>query len=117
MSARAEIEITTNESVLVVPIQSVVERLPVTEEAEDDEGQSGEDPEEIQVVFVIDDSDEARQTEVETGISDATHIEILSGLEEGDRIVTGPYRALKDLAHEDALKVKEEDEEDDEDED
>ncbi len=116
MSARAEIEVTTQEQALVVPIQAVAQRLPLEKDAEsgaDVEGDPDDEAEEIEVVFVIDEADQARQTAVETGISDATHIEILSGLEEGDRVVTGPYRALKDLAHEDALKLKKEDDEED----
>ncbi len=34
----------------------------------------------------------ARQ--VRTGIQSETHIEILSGLEEGDQVVVGSYRAI-----------------------
>ena len=38
------------------------------------------------------------------GISSETHYEVLSGLEEGDEIVTGSYRAIsKDLAHNKAV--------------
>ena len=37
---------------------------------------------------------------VEVGISSETHYEVLSGLEKGEKIVTGSYRAIsKDLAH------------------
>jgi len=37
---------------------------------------------------------------VEVGISSETHYEVLSGLEKGEEIVTGSYRAIsKDLAH------------------
>ena len=38
------------------------------------------------------------------GISSETHYEVLSGLEEGDEIITGSYRAIsKDLAHNKAV--------------
>ena len=37
-------------------------------------------------------------TEVKTGISDDTYIEVESGLSGGEEIVSGPYRAIsKDL--------------------
>ena len=37
---------------------------------------------------------------IEVGISSETHYEVLSGLEKGEKIVTGSYRAIsKDLAH------------------
>ena len=37
---------------------------------------------------------------VEVGISSETHYEVITGLQEGDEIVTGSYRAIsKDLSH------------------
>jgi len=37
---------------------------------------------------------------IEVGISSETHYEVLSGLEKGEKIITGSYRAIsKDLAH------------------
>ena len=47
----------------------------------------------------------ARQRAVKTGISDTTHVEILDGAEEGEQVVTGPYRALKKLQDGDVVKV------------
>ena len=45
------------------------------------------------------------------GISSETHYEVLSGLEEGDEIVTGSYRAIsKDLAHNKAVTTDKDDE-------
>ena len=52
---------------------------PLDEDAEGDE-------EKIDVVFVVD-GDSTKQVPIETGLSDTTHVEILSGLEEG-----GPCR-------------------------
>jgi HlyD family secretion protein len=34
---------------------------------------------------------------VTTGITGATNIEVLSGLKDGDEIVTGPYKTLRAL--------------------
>ena len=46
---------------------------------------------------------------VKTGLSGDTNIEIVSGLSEGQQIVTGPFRALRDIK--DGDKVKEQKEE------
>lgn len=47
-----------------------------------------------------------KKCKVETGISDDTNIEILSGLNEGDEIVSGPYKFLKTLKEGDKVKKK-----------
>ncbi len=128
MSVRAEINTATHADALVVPIQAVVDRPPLAvqepqeaEEAEAAEGRdraksekapakkAGADEDEIKVVFVVEDG-KARQRPVATGISDETHVEILSGVAAGDQVVTGPYRILRDLKHGDAVRVSETDE-------
>ncbi|MFQ5525411.1 MAG: efflux RND transporter periplasmic adaptor subunit [Thermoanaerobaculia bacterium] len=112
MSVRAEIRTAEEKGVLAIPIQSVVDRFPL-----DEEGEPIEDEDEIGVVFVIDgdDRDSVSQIAVETGLTDPTHTQVTSGLEEGQTVVTGPYRTLKDLEHEDAVRLQDqsEDEEDD----
>ena len=43
--------------------------------------------------------------EVETGITDATHIVVLSGVSSGDKVVLGPYRAVsKTLGPNDSIE-------------
>lgn len=62
----------------------------------------------IEVVFVIREG-KAVMVPVITGISDDTHVEVLSGLQEGDEVITGPYRILsKTLKDGEAVKVKKE---------
>lgn len=97
MSVRAEIVTAVNDETLAVPIQAVVQRPPVDDE----------DGDEIQVVFVAEDG-VATQRPVETGISDATHVEVTSGVAAGDKVVSGPYRTLRDLDDGDAVKVDDE---------
>ncbi len=46
------------------------------------------------VVFVVDEEDRTRIQEVETGIADDSYYVIISGLSIGDKVVTGPYRAV-----------------------
>jgi HlyD family secretion protein len=131
MSARAEIETARNEGVLLAPIQAVVDRLPLEdeegEETEDAppeehsavdgerEAEESEEVEEVQVVFVVED-DVAHQRAVETGLSDATRVEIISGLAEGEEVVVGPYRSLKDLENEDRVRPRSQDDDEEEDE-
>ena len=67
-------------------------------------------------MFVVED-DVAHQRAVETGLSDATRVEILSGLAEGDEVVVGPYRSLKDLEDGDRVRPRSEDDAGEEDED
>jgi HlyD family secretion protein len=50
--------------------------------------------EEIKQVVFIDDNGITKMIEVETGISDFENIEILSGLTEKDRVISGPYLAI-----------------------
>ncbi|HVG07618.1 MAG TPA: efflux RND transporter periplasmic adaptor subunit [Thermoanaerobaculia bacterium] len=90
MSVRAEIDTAVHSDVLVAPIQAVVERDVKDKETD--------------VVFVIEDG-KAVQRVVKTGISDETQVEIVSGLKPGDKVVTGPYRSLRDLNGDDAVKV------------
>jgi HlyD family secretion protein len=42
---------------------------------------------------------------VKTGISGTTDIEVLSGLKEGDEIVTGSYRVLRSLRNNAGVKI------------
>jgi len=55
----------------------------------------------IQGVFVVDKDPKGRLrakfVPVTTGITGATDIEVLSGLNEGQEIVTGPYKTLRGL--------------------
>jgi HlyD family secretion protein len=46
--------------------------------------------------------------QVQTGIQDGTFIQITTGLNEGEEIVTGPYELLsKDLANGDKIMLEE----------
>ena len=109
MSARAEIRVATHPQALVVPIQSVVDRLPEADrkaQAAKTTAEVGTKDEPVPVVFVIEDG-KARRHPVVTGLSDATHVEIKEGLQDGQQVVTGPYRSLKKLADGDRVKVTE----------
>lgn len=100
MSARAEIQVATHADALAVPIQAVVERKPPsTGDAAADKKAAPRT-----VVFVVADG-KAKSVPVETGISDATEVEIVAGLAGGEQVITGPYRALRKLEDGDAVQV------------
>ncbi len=86
MSATAEIKTDSRENTLSVPIQSVTIR-----EDEEESGKKEKSTDEI--VFVVEGS-KVKFVKVKTGIQDDTYIEIKEGLEEGQEVVTGPYRAI-----------------------
>ena len=100
MTSRAKIETDSRTDIFAVPLQSVVEReIEVAEE--------GNKKEKKDVVFLIK-ANKAKMVQVTTGISDDTDVEIISGIKEGDRIITGPYRNLRNLKDGDMVRVKEE---------
>jgi HlyD family secretion protein len=107
MSVTAEIETRSRKDVLSVPIQSVTTRLPAAPPKPEGEPRKGKPAETVkpqEVVFVLD-GDKVKSVPVKTGISDSEHYEIVSGLSEGQEVVSGGYKAIsKDL--EDGKKVK-----------
>ncbi|MFH1688952.1 MAG: efflux RND transporter periplasmic adaptor subunit [Candidatus Eisenbacteria bacterium] len=118
----ATVEIVTAEHVdaLNVPIQAIVSRTPteLAEKAGDDEAEEEKKPkkkrserdeeEEIEGVFIVDENDQAQFVPVTTGIADELSIEVVGDLEEGQKIVSGPYKVLRKLKNGEDLKVDEE---------
>jgi HlyD family secretion protein len=119
MSARAEIETNYRKNIVTVPLQAVVEREIDKKESKTNR-QGGRisisvssSNEKQEVVFIIKDG-KAVQVPVKTGISSTSDIEILSGIQKGDSVITGPYRTLKKLKDGDDVKIKEEKKEEEE---
>lgn len=112
MSATVDIRTMTATDVVAVPIQAVTVRDFNKSKGFGDRAGSSMDnqaPKEDfrRVVFVLA-GDTVKRVEVETGISDNTHIQILSGLAEKETIVTGPYRILsRELEAGDAVEKQE----------
>ena len=126
MSSTVDIKTDTRQGVLHVPIQSVTVRtereLQETEQkgkTRDVKGKKTDNEDEkedsalsskddlIQIVFIVKDG-AATAVPVETGISSETDIEIMSGLEEKQQVVTGSYRALsKTLKNGSRVKITE----------
>jgi HlyD family secretion protein len=101
MSGRVDIFTRTVHEAVVVPIQAVTVRDINRVRRADDQGAralgtlaDASAREDLRrVVFVVIDG-KAEMFEVETGIADDTHIQIVSGLDGGEEVVTGPFRVV-----------------------
>jgi HlyD family secretion protein len=128
MSANVDIETKTVENVIAVPIQSVtvrsregsktIEQLAADREKKAKETQGDgsanavnerqqrererTDRETLLRVVFVRNGETVKMVPVETGIGDTMHMQILSGLKEGEEVVSGPFsvitRSLKDGA-------------------
>jgi HlyD family secretion protein len=124
MSASADIQTKRKIDVLAVPINAVTTREKDSDKAVNETrtstAESGENNNKDQqenrrsisteldeVVFVLQaDKTTVKRTKVRTDIQDITYIEVLSGLKEGDEVVTGPYSLVsKTLKNDDKVKV------------
>ncbi len=101
MSVRADIRTDSRDEATVVPIQSVVQRPPLGSPPATS-GVTGTSNE-IPVVFVLSEG-KALQRAVTTGLTDDTHVEV-TGVEPGEKVITGPYRELKDLEDGKAARI------------
>lgn len=110
LTANADIHVETVRDSIIVPSQAVLDRrveaLParVRESALVDRVRTF-----ASVVYVME-GGEARARPVRAGVSDLTDTVIVEGLEEGDRVIVGPFRVLRDL--EEGKAVTEERDED-----
>src|SRR5207237_613387 len=108
LSCTAKVTTATRNNALTAPIQALTIR-----QKSDLEYNGSPDPQvaskspktEIQGVFVIT-GDKAVFRTVETGIAGATDIEIVSGLAEGDQIVTGSFKVIRTLRNRARVKVE-----------
>jgi len=107
MTSQVTIITSTALNALTVPIQSVVERVPPNQARKKGDDEEDENLPRKKYVFVVKNG-KAKMTEVTTGISDATHVALLSGLKNADPVVTGPFRTLKKLKDGDAVEVTKE---------
>ncbi|MDI6849833.1 MAG: efflux RND transporter periplasmic adaptor subunit [Candidatus Saccharicenans sp.] len=106
LSASADIIVAEKKDILAVPIAALVIREPKKDDEKDQTARpTSEKAREEEGVFRIENS-RARFQPVKKGIMGGMMVEIVSGLEEGQEIVTGPYSALRDLKEGNLLKVE-----------
>ena len=116
LSATADVVTAVRPEVLAIPIialallePSQFERIPQeSEEVQQEAGsdadsdaaagarEGSEDSEPIEGVYVLD-GDRVRFRPVEVGIAGDNYFEVISGLEEGETVVSGSYQAIRDL--------------------
>lgn len=119
MSCDAVILTETKRQVVSVPIQSISARMPKSESKSDESDSKNENEQKenlnqsnkkekiksVEVVF-LEENNKAKMVEVKTGISDDSYMEIVSGLEGGEKVISGPYKAIsKDLEDGSTLRL------------
>lgn len=123
MNASADIQTKRHENVLSVPINAVTTREkgsdkavisekssfdkkpdpPPSDDAAATAKSSASDLEEV--VYITQPDGKVKKVVVKTDIQDINHIEIMSGLKDGDEVVTGPYSTVSKVLK-DGTKVK-----------
>ena len=120
LSSTAKINTAAKKSVLAIPIQALTirQKADLEEQKNAANKKDGGTPpppapkssdkkdekKELQGVFVVR-NQKAEFVEVATGITGTTDIEVVSGLRDGDEIVTGSYRVLRTLRHNAKVKI------------
>jgi len=117
LSATAKITTAQQPDAVSIPIQALTMRKPSDLVKRDDKSKTvkaasfaptNDTPE--QGVFVVSDEHHNGKLRVKfvpvtTGVTGATDIQVLSGVKEGDQIVTGPYKILRTLENNSLVKL------------
>jgi HlyD family secretion protein len=103
LNADADIETSRHEGIKI-PSQAVVGRAIDTLPAEARE-KAEKDKSLVSVVYRYVNG-KAVATPVKAGSSDDTHTIILEGLKEGEQVITGPFKALDTLQHDQTVSVE-----------
>jgi HlyD family secretion protein len=107
MNASADIKTNIKNNVIAIPIIAVAARdendengdkklaAQTSEENDNDTEGTVVAPDELkEIVFVLNKEGKVEMRTVKTGIQDINNIEILSGLKEGEQVVSAPYNAV-----------------------
>jgi HlyD family secretion protein len=121
MSASADIQTKRHENVLSVPINAITTREKNTDKplatakptavkgAENEEnaerGPVSSSADLDEVAFILKPDATVQKVNVRTDIQDLNYIELLSGLKEGDQVITGPYNTVNKILQ-NGTKVK-----------
>lgn len=104
MSATVDIQTEIREGIITVPIQSVTTRTDTTKVVQN------LSDEVIRTLVFVTDGERALAKDVKTGIQDNSYIEIISGVSEGDRVVSAPFSAIsKKLSDSTLVEIVEKD--------
>jgi HlyD family secretion protein len=106
LSASADIKVAQVEHALAIPIQCLTVRRPnELTGGLDSVAVNDGDEEEIEGVFVIE-NNTAVFKRVTVGIAGEEYFEVRSGLEEGDQVVSGPFKVINEIRDGDLVKIK-----------
>jgi HlyD family secretion protein len=117
MSASADIQTKTHTNVLSIPINAVTTRdkndsAKANKSVAANTGATTTTTTTVSyddldvVVFILDQEGKIKKVKVKTDIQDINNIEVVSGLKEGDTVITGPYDVVsKTLKEGDKVKV------------
>lgn len=106
MSATAIITTKTAENLLAVPLQAVIEKKPDASPSPTVQGDvqmPSDKPKSIKGVYVLE-GNKVKFVEVQTGITGESDIQIISGLSEGQEVITGPSRIVNTLKQDSIVK-------------
>ncbi|MEO7338950.1 MAG: efflux RND transporter periplasmic adaptor subunit [Caldimonas sp.] len=123
-TATAEITTATRDSALAVPIQATTVRevifddkgnvvrppdtgkrpKPVVGTPQAVELKPGQTRKEVEGVFAVQDA-KATFVPIKTGVAGDKYFEVLSGVKEGDAVITGPFASVRELADGTAVKT------------
>jgi HlyD family secretion protein len=114
LSATAKITTGTEHNVLTIPIQAITLRDKNNLEEKKKKGVNTvaaaspapkKESQDLQGVFVVTKAKKAEFREVKTGLTGSTDIQVKTGLQEGDEIITGSYKVLRTLRNGAGVKV------------
>lgn len=88
MSASVQIETIRKDNILTIPIQAVTTRSDIRPDSLKNSSSFH------QFVFILDENNAVDVVEIKNGIQDMSKIEVISGLTDSTRIITGPYSAI-----------------------
>lgn len=99
MSASVDIQTRHENNVLAIPINAVTTRDADSiktsgsgDKKKDDANKNKSDMNEV--VFVLQKDNSVKMVPVKTGVQDDAYIQILTGLQEGDQVISAPYSAV-----------------------
>lgn len=108
LSASAKIRVAHEEQTLSIPIQALTVR-PRDEVEKDGEKAEDDDDEtvntDVEGVFIVEDG-VARYRPVEVGIAGSSYFQVVDGLDEGEMVISGPFKAINELKDGDPVKIE-----------
>ena len=99
MSATVEIKTDVQRNVLSIPIQAITTREDTTD--------TNKDKKINEIVYVLD-GEKAKEVIITSGLQDDNFIQIKTGLNEGEKVISGPYNTITNVLKDgDMVKVEE----------